>query len=85
MALTGYYKTLMRPRTHRPLSMLKYDPVGTFCFSLVYTYGQGKGVRGYWGKELGYGRRCYFLSRSAVGDSGRVAESYTTRYMCGMN
>ncbi|KAK0109764.1 hypothetical protein ONS95_002439 [Cadophora gregata] len=30
MALTGYYKTLVRPRTHRPLSMLKYDPVGTF-------------------------------------------------------
>jgi hypothetical protein len=30
MAMTGYYKTLMRPRTHRPLSMLKYDPVGTF-------------------------------------------------------
>jgi hypothetical protein len=29
MALTGYYKTLIRPRTHRPLSMLKYDPVGT--------------------------------------------------------
>ncbi|CZT02687.1 uncharacterized protein RCO7_09375 [Rhynchosporium graminicola] len=29
MALTGYYKTLVRPRTHRPLSMLKYDPVGT--------------------------------------------------------
>jgi len=29
MAMTGYYKTLMRPRTHRPLSMLKYDPVGT--------------------------------------------------------
>ncbi|KAI5204597.1 hypothetical protein E4T38_04675 [Aureobasidium subglaciale] len=28
MALTGYYKTLVRPRTHRPLSMLKYDPVG---------------------------------------------------------
>ncbi|RKF62360.1 39S ribosomal protein L33, mitochondrial [Erysiphe neolycopersici] len=27
MALTGYYKTMMRPRTHRPLSMLKYDPV----------------------------------------------------------
>ncbi|TVY54835.1 39S ribosomal protein L33, mitochondrial [Lachnellula cervina] len=27
MALTGYYKTLMRPRIHRPLSMLKYDPV----------------------------------------------------------
>ncbi|CAD0030080.1 unnamed protein product [Aureobasidium pullulans] len=28
MALTGYYKTLIRPRQHRPLSMLKYDPVG---------------------------------------------------------
>ncbi|KAG4444455.1 hypothetical protein IFR05_000046 [Cadophora sp. M221] len=27
MALTGYYKTLIRPRLHRPLSMLKYDPV----------------------------------------------------------
>ncbi|EON69293.1 50S ribosomal protein L33 [Coniosporium apollinis CBS 100218] len=27
MALTGYYKTFTRPRTHRPLSMLKYDPV----------------------------------------------------------
>ncbi|KAG9528505.1 hypothetical protein KCU93_g4327, partial [Aureobasidium melanogenum] len=27
MALTGYYKTLVRPRQHRPLSMLKYDPV----------------------------------------------------------
>ena len=28
MAMTGYYKTFSRPRTHRPLSMLKYDPVG---------------------------------------------------------
>ncbi|PGH09163.1 ribosomal protein L33 [Blastomyces parvus] len=27
MAMTGYYKTLVRPRTSRPLSMLKYDPV----------------------------------------------------------
>ncbi|TKA79017.1 hypothetical protein B0A55_03165 [Friedmanniomyces simplex] len=27
MAMTGYYKTFSRPRTHRPLSMLKYDPV----------------------------------------------------------
>ncbi|KAJ5105778.1 hypothetical protein NUU61_003125 [Penicillium alfredii] len=27
MAMTGYYRTLIRPRTHRPLSMLKYDPV----------------------------------------------------------
>lgn len=27
MAMTGYYRTMIRPRTHRPLSMLKYDPV----------------------------------------------------------
>jgi large subunit ribosomal protein L33 len=27
MAMTGYYRTLVRPRAHRPLSMLKYDPV----------------------------------------------------------
>ncbi|KAF2860536.1 hypothetical protein K470DRAFT_270592 [Piedraia hortae CBS 480.64] len=27
MAMTGYYKTFTRPRTARPLSMLKYDPV----------------------------------------------------------
>lgn len=29
MAMTGYYKTFVRPRAHRPLSMIKYDPVGT--------------------------------------------------------
>jgi len=28
MAMTGYYKTFVRPRAHRPLSMLKYDPIG---------------------------------------------------------
>ncbi|KAL4964612.1 bL33 family ribosomal protein [Aspergillus stella-maris] len=27
MAMTGYYRTVTRARTHRPLSMLKYDPV----------------------------------------------------------
>lgn len=27
MAMTGFYRTMVRPRTHRPLSMLKYDPV----------------------------------------------------------
>ncbi|KAL3476304.1 hypothetical protein BJX99DRAFT_228247 [Aspergillus californicus] len=27
MAMTGYYRTMTRPRTHRPLSMMKYDPV----------------------------------------------------------
>ena len=29
MAMTGYYRTLQRPRAHRRLSMLKYDPIGT--------------------------------------------------------
>jgi hypothetical protein len=29
MAMTGYYRILMRPRVHRPLSMMKYDPIGT--------------------------------------------------------
>jgi large subunit ribosomal protein L33 len=27
MAMTGYFRTMIRPRVHRPLSMLKYDPV----------------------------------------------------------
>ncbi|KAF2670087.1 hypothetical protein BT63DRAFT_454269 [Microthyrium microscopicum] len=27
MAMTGYFKTFSRPRTSRPLSFLKYDPV----------------------------------------------------------
>ncbi|KAF2227581.1 hypothetical protein BDZ85DRAFT_254538 [Elsinoe ampelina] len=27
MAATGFYYTFVRPRVHRPLSMLKYDPV----------------------------------------------------------
>lgn len=25
----------MRPRTHRPLSMLKYDPVGMYAFTFA--------------------------------------------------
>lgn len=33
MAMTGYYRTLVRPRAHRPLSMLKYDPVGMSSLS----------------------------------------------------
>ncbi|KAI4736115.1 hypothetical protein E4T50_13383 [Aureobasidium sp. EXF-12298] len=37
MALTGYYKTLVRPRQHRPLSMLKYDPVGTFLLDFIHS------------------------------------------------
>ena len=27
--MTGYYRTMQRPRAHQPLSMLKYDPIGT--------------------------------------------------------
>ncbi|EWC46905.1 mitochondrial 39S ribosomal protein L33 [Drechslerella stenobrocha 248] len=27
MALTGIFKTRIRPRTHPPLSMLGYDPI----------------------------------------------------------
>ena len=34
MAMTGYYKTFSRPRTHHPLSMLKYDPVGKLVRAL---------------------------------------------------
>jgi hypothetical protein len=31
MAMTGYYRTMQRPRAHQPLSMLKYDPVGMWA------------------------------------------------------
>ena len=46
MALTGYYRTLRRPRLHRPLSMMKYDPVGMSFFSTVFLrlVGGGLGV-----------------------------------------
>ena len=37
MAMTGYYKTFVRPRAHRPLSMLKYDPVG-MCTARLNTW-----------------------------------------------
>lgn len=36
MAMTGYYRTLRRPRAHRPLSMMKYDPVGRFRETLPF-------------------------------------------------
>ncbi|KAI3320201.1 hypothetical protein HD806DRAFT_506772 [Xylariaceae sp. AK1471] len=29
MAMTGFFYQFSRPRTSRPMSMLKYDPVGT--------------------------------------------------------
>lgn len=43
MALTGYYKTVVRPRTHRPLSMMKYDPVGRFAFHFGCEDEEGSG------------------------------------------
>ena len=41
MALTGYYKTYVRPRLHKPLSMLKYDPVGTCTYDPPLRIGAG--------------------------------------------
>ena len=38
MAMTGYYKTFRRPRIARPLSFLKYDPIGTFVEESVYLH-----------------------------------------------
>jgi len=35
MAMTGYYRTMQRPRAHHPLSMLKYDPIGTTLLQIV--------------------------------------------------
>ncbi|KAI4728254.1 hypothetical protein E4T49_03900 [Aureobasidium sp. EXF-10728] len=62
MALTGYYKTLVRPRQHRPLSMLKYDPVGTFARYLFPTTLRHLWVCGERKKEMAKGqdknRRC---------------------------
>ena len=50
MALTGYYRTFRRPRVHKPLSMLKYDPVGTCGHLLAIELNRGpfclRGVRG---------------------------------------
>jgi hypothetical protein len=41
MAMTGYYRTMQRPRAHQPLSMLKYDPIGTTSSYLPNTRGGG--------------------------------------------
>jgi hypothetical protein len=38
MAMTGYYRTMQRPRAHQPLSMLKYDPIGTIPPRLPRTH-----------------------------------------------
>ncbi|KAL7274287.1 hypothetical protein RUND412_002812 [Rhizina undulata] len=42
MAMTGYYKTLVRPRLHRPLSMIKYDPIGKELFVWRFFCGSGR-------------------------------------------
>ncbi|GAM89967.1 hypothetical protein ANO11243_080070 [Dothideomycetidae sp. 11243] len=44
MAMTGYYKTFVRPRAHRPLSMLKYDPVGMTDLRGMRTSGSMSGT-----------------------------------------
>ncbi|EDN99384.1 predicted protein [Sclerotinia sclerotiorum 1980 UF-70] len=51
MALTGYYKTLIRPRTHRPLSMLKYDPVGLVWDSGEENGNEVRGIGNWWKGE----------------------------------
>ncbi|KAF2239667.1 hypothetical protein EV356DRAFT_513954 [Viridothelium virens] len=65
MAMTGYYRTLVRPRDHRPLSMLKYDPVGVGI----------KGEREAWLMDAvrkQCAKRCYSSSRSAAGVGSRM-------------
>lgn len=44
MALTGYYRTMVRPRAHKPLSMLKYDPVGMYFFLFFFPLNFDLGV-----------------------------------------
>ena len=39
MAMTGFFYTFARPRESRPLSMLKYDPVGTFLLIQFILFG----------------------------------------------
>ena len=41
MAATGYFYTFTRPRTALPMSMLKYDPIGTFAMSRFESAGCG--------------------------------------------
>ena len=43
MAMTGFFMTFRRPRTHRPLSMLKYDPVGKCSWCLCGIINLDKG------------------------------------------
>ncbi|KAI9779024.1 MAG: hypothetical protein M1816_003772 [Peltula sp. TS41687] len=52
MAMTGYYKTFVRPRDHRPLSMLKYDPVASSSSSSSIIVSDLLHLRGLVGKEM---------------------------------
>jgi len=61
MAMTGFYRTLRRPRAHRPLSMMKYDPVGMLGFLYFFFLHEWSGLErtGLVGKrgEEGRGRK----------------------------
>lgn len=61
MAMTGFFMTFRRPRTHRPLSMLKYDPVGKYSRYLSGTFWNEADEMGMQSR-----RRCCSLRRSAV-------------------
>jgi len=70
MAMTGYYKTLVRPRQHRPLSMLKYDPVGMYPSHLVRSGRERERARG---EEVGGDKGVWGdggTERSRAGDWG---------------
>ncbi|RPB00554.1 hypothetical protein L873DRAFT_1804979 [Choiromyces venosus 120613-1] len=60
--MTGYFKSLIRPRTHKPLSMIKYDPVGEF-FGVPAQRDEADVGGGNW--QLSDG--CCFWSRSGRG------------------
>ena len=66
MAATGFYMTFRRPRTHRPLSMLKYDPVGTFHF--FFLAGQVSRRSGEWIR----GKRMWMRYRAGMGAEGEA-------------
>lgn len=41
MAMTGFFYQFSRPRTSPPMSMLKYDPVGTYSYSRISKMAKG--------------------------------------------
>ncbi|KAK7508917.1 mitochondrial 54S ribosomal protein bL33m [Phyllosticta citriasiana] len=45
MAMTGFYRTFVRPRTKRPLSFIKYDPVVVRRHVLFLEQKRGSGNR----------------------------------------